>query len=66
MNDNKKDNTVYVVTSGEYDDYCIVGVCSTKEIAEKMVAIKNTKSMFKDARIEEYEMDELERYDNKK
>ena len=48
---------VYVVTSGEYSDYSIVGVCSTRDNAEKMVVADNARSMFCDARIEEYELD---------
>ena len=61
-----KAKKVYVVTSGEYDDYSIVGVCSTKKIADKMVEANDASCMFKDARIEEYEMDVLNKYEDGK
>jgi hypothetical protein len=56
--ENKK---VYVVTSGEYSDYSIVAVCSTREIADKITAAENAKYKL-DTRVEKWEMDKIVNY----
>lgn len=45
---------VYIVTEGEYDYYCIIGVFSTKEKAEEYIR----RYPWRDCRIEEYPIDE--------
>ena len=50
--------TVYVVTSGSYDDYCIEGVFSTKELAEEFIKAPNTINECKYF-IKEYELNNL-------
>ena len=49
--------TIYVVTQGDYSDYSIVGVFSSKEEAQKVVELENNDS-YDDAKIEEYELDD--------
>ena len=50
------ENKLFVVTAGEYSDYHIEAICSTRENAEKIVeAIKGAKE---DGRIEEWILDE--------
>lgn len=49
--------TIYVVTQGEYSDYGIVGVFSSKEMAEEVAVLENNDS-WQDARIEEYELND--------
>jgi len=44
---------VYIITSGEYSDYCIDAVTLDKEEAEKMV------NVFPEERIEEYDTDDF-------
>jgi hypothetical protein len=44
---------IFIVTSGEYSDYHIEGVFSTKKLAEEFVA-----TLSRDARVEEYALDE--------
>ncbi len=47
--------TAYILTRGEYSDYRILTVCSTKERAESAKRFFNNQS---EIRIEEWEMDE--------
>lgn len=47
---------IYVLTEGEYSDYHIVGVYSTKELAEK------AQFLYKYSSIEEYFLDNLPDY----
>lgn len=56
---------VYVVTAGEYSDYCIVGVTTTKEMADTIASRYNNQHGFKNydysrANVEEYETDKYE------
>jgi hypothetical protein len=44
-------NPIYLLTAGEYSDYHIIGVYSTKELAEE------AESLFPDSEIEEKELD---------
>ena len=55
---------VFVVTSGEYSDYGIDAVFSSKELAEKYIKFKSRVSVIypEYARIEEYTLDELPTY----
>lgn len=50
--------TIYIVTEGTYSEYHIEAVCSTKELAEQIVA-SMPEYMRVDARVEEYELDAL-------
>ena len=50
---------VYVITSGDYSDYCIMGVTLDKENAERYVELYNGKSEYYQAKIEEYETDQF-------
>ena len=51
---------VYIVTRGEYSDYHIVGVYSTKEKAQEICdAISTSGTYWDEPQVEEYEMDEL-------
>lgn len=52
--------TIYVVTSGEYSDYSICAVFSTKELAEEYVAFGTQHKQFgyTGADIEEWELDQ--------
>ena len=45
--------SIYVLTEGSYSDYHVVGVYSTKELAEE------AQSLFKDSQIEEYGLDNI-------
>jgi len=45
--------SIYVLTEGDYSDYHIVGVYSTKELA------KEAQSLFKNSQIEEYGLDNI-------
>jgi hypothetical protein len=45
--------SIYVLTEGSYSDYHIVGVYSTKELAEE------AQSLYKDSQIEEYDLDNI-------
>jgi len=45
--------TIYVLTEGSYSDYHIVGVYSTKELAEE------AQTLYKDSQIEEYDLDNI-------
>ena len=44
---------IYVLTEGSYSDYYIVGVYSTKELAEE------AQSLYQDSQIEEYDLDNI-------
>ena len=48
--------TVYVLTSGEYSDYSITAVFSSKQLAEQYIAKTNEK--YRDWNIEEWVLDE--------
>ena len=48
---------VYVVTEGDYSDYHIVGVCTSKESAERIRELASRD--FHEAQIEEYEADKF-------
>ena len=50
---------VYIVTEGEYSDYHIEEVFSTREKAESYIALHNTSS-YGYYQIEEYEIDNVE------
>ena len=52
---------VYVITSGEYSDYCILTVVLSREKAEQICAMLNSqKRYYSDAAIiEEYDTDEV-------
>jgi len=45
--------SIYVLTEGDYSDYHILGVYSTKELA------KEAQFLFKDSDIEEYDLDNI-------
>jgi hypothetical protein len=47
---------IYIVTSGEYSDYHILGTFSTKEIAEDFIALLGEPE-YSERRIEEFELD---------
>lgn len=53
---------VYVITSGEYSDYCIDAVALTREKAEQICAILNGSNGYRSdtAMIEEYNTDEIQ------
>ena len=51
--------TIYVVTSGEYSDYSIRALFSTKELAQDFIDIQPNPQYH---RIEEYEIDKFERH----
>jgi len=48
--------TIYVLTEGSYSDYHIVGVYSTKELAEEAQSLHDC------AEIEEYQLDNIPKY----
>ena len=48
---------VYVVTSGEYSDYCIKEVFTDRKQAELFCAVHNDADDYNDYRVEEYEAD---------
>jgi hypothetical protein len=50
---------IFIVTDGEYSDYSICSVWSTKEKADEMVRIKRLDE-YSSARVEEYEVDPTE------
>lgn len=51
---------VYVLTQGEYSDYHIIGVYSTKEKAQKLRdAMRTSGTFYDEPQIEEYELDIL-------
>lgn len=49
-------NTIYVLTEGSYSDYHIIGVYSTKELAEK------AEFLYPCSEIEEYSLDNVPDY----
>ena len=50
---------IYLVTSGCYSDYCVVGAYSTRELAEKYIATMKGSAPWSDFNeIEEHELDE--------
>lgn len=53
---------VYVITSGEYSDYCINAVALTREKAEQICAMLNGSNGYRSdtAIIEEYDTDEIQ------
>ena len=53
---------VYVITSGEYSDYCIRTVALSREKAEQICAMLNSEKRYycDVATIEEYDTDELQ------
>ena len=51
---------VYVLTQGEYSDYHIVGVYSTKEKAQELCdAMRTNGTLWDEPQVEEYELNEL-------
>jgi hypothetical protein len=48
--------SIYVLTEGDYSDYHIVGVYSTKELA------KEAQSLYEHSQIEEYDLDNIPEY----
>lgn len=48
--------TIYILTEGDYSDYHVVGVYSTKELAEK------AQFVYIDSQIEEYTLDNVPDY----
>ena len=51
---------IYVITAGEYSDYQIVGVATTKEMADVIVSKHNLYDEWDEAQIEEYDTDVYE------
>ena len=53
---------VYVITSGEYSDYCINAVALTREKAEQICAMLNGSNGYRSdtAMLEEYDTDEIQ------
>lgn len=49
---------VYIVTSGDYSDYSIDSVFSTREAAEKRCAVWRQEELWGDPRIEEYDLED--------
>ena len=49
-------NTIYILTEGIYSDYHVIGVYSTKELAEK------AQFVYEDSQIEEYTLDDVPDY----
>ncbi len=45
--------SIYVLTEGDYSDYSIIGVYSTKELAEE------AQTLYKYSQIEEYDLDNI-------
>lgn len=52
---------VYVITSGEYSDYCINAVLLSRKKAERICAMRNTNLEYygEISRIEEYDTDDI-------
>jgi len=48
--------TIYILTEGDYSDYHIIGVYSTKELAEK------AQFVYENSQIEEYTLDNVPDY----
>lgn len=53
---------VYVITAGEYSDYCIQAVTLNREKAELICAINNRNIRYSEdqSKIEEYDTDEIQ------
>lgn len=53
---------VYVITSGEYSDYCILTVALSREKSEQICAMLNSQKRYysDEAIIEEYDTDEIQ------
>ena len=49
---------VYIVTSGDYSDYSIDSVFSTREAAEKRCAVWRQEELWDEPIIEEYELED--------
>jgi hypothetical protein len=49
--------TAYIVTQGEYSDYKIVAVFSTRELAEAFLRVYDSQGTYDSADIEEHEID---------
>lgn len=49
-----KNKTYYVVTSGDYDEYRIIGITENKEYAESLQKVYEYENHIDGARIEEY------------
>jgi hypothetical protein len=45
--------TIYILTAGDYSDYHIIGVYSTRELAEQ------AQFLYRDSQIEEYSLDNI-------
>jgi hypothetical protein len=56
MNGSFEKQMMYVITEGEYSDYSIVAVFSTKQLAQKFIDAHKA-SRWSSPRIEEYELD---------
>lgn len=52
---------IYIVTMGEYSDYSIISVWSSKEEAERNCKMLNAGKVSEDFRVEEYPLDEPRR-----
>ena len=50
---------VYVLTRGEYSDYRVLGVCSSKEIADDISRLEGENGWGYSVQVEEYEVDEF-------
>lgn len=48
---------IYIITTGEYSDYSIVSVWSSKEEAERNCKLLNAGKMYDDFRVEDYPLD---------
>ena len=48
---------IYLITSGNYSDYSVWGVCSTKKKAEQTIKILDKEKHYDDFRIEEFTLD---------
>jgi hypothetical protein len=56
--------TIYVITTGAYSDYHIMGVTDSKENAENIVKKWNQEEHLDEAIIEEYDTDIMDKYAN--
>ena len=54
----KKQKTIYVLTSGDYSDYHINGVYSSRELAQAFIDAVEREYPYSDYMIEEYDLDE--------
>ena len=58
-------SNAYVITKGEYDEYSIVGVFSTKEKADEMCALLNANPWNGHHDVEEYPLDAFPEWEEK-